>query len=187
MSSFSSIPIETGLSSPNVQRGWIYASVTDYELRGATESPEIAARRLRDCIAHARDQGSIVEFVQARDWTARRGEVPLERVRERLRAYRDAGLPLDFEGPLHTPRVDEPSRKRELNQRRDDGTPSPIVPAETDVEQRLRRWNAAQRSLDERWGPKTDSGQRRCDGAPAVDVAAGIARRHRNRGPERGR
>ena len=137
---------------------WIYASVTDYEPRSAAESPESAARRLRDCIERARDKGSIVEFVQARDWTARRGEVPLERVCERLRTYRDSGLPLDFEGPLHPPRID----KRELNQRGYDGTAAPIAPPEAEVEQRLRRWNAAERSLVEH-------------------------RRPRNRGPEHGR
>jgi hypothetical protein len=195
---------------------WIYASVTDYAPRSAAESPESAARRLRDCIERARDKGSIVEFVQMRDWTARRGEVPLERVRERLRTYRDSGLPLDFEGPLNPPRIDP----RELNQRRSDRTPAPIAPHETDVERRLRRWDAAERSLVEHRSQRTDRracqteaaaaartlevpraprdrrarperertevGRRRYDGPPPLDVAAAIARR-RDRGPERGR
>ncbi len=153
---------------------WIYASVTDYEPRGAAESPDSAARRLRACIARARDKGSIVEFVQERDWTARRGEVSVERVRERLRAYRDSGLPLDFEGPLHPPRMDDASRKRELNQRRYDWTPSPIAPPETEVERRLRRWNAADRSLDERRGERADSSPRDAKPPRAVERAVGV-------------
>ncbi len=64
---------------------WIYASVTGSEPRVRDESPERAAQRLRESIARATHKGSIVEFVQQRDWTARAGEVPLERVRERLR------------------------------------------------------------------------------------------------------
>ena len=67
---------------------WIYASVADYRLRAPTESTEQAFARLRDCIDRAKDRGSIVEFVQNRDWTARPGEVPLERVRERLRKWK---------------------------------------------------------------------------------------------------
>jgi hypothetical protein len=196
---------------------WMYASVTDYAPRGAAESPESAARRLRDCIGGAKNKGSIVEFVQARDGTARWGELSVERVRERLRAYRDSGLPLDLAGPLHPPRIDEASRKRELHQRRYDWTPSPVVPPETEVEQRLRRWNAAQRSLDEPRRPRADSSPCQTKPAPAGEVlrtpgarlarserektelnqrpydgaspldVAGLIARRRDRGPERGR
>ena len=156
---------------------WIYASVTDYEPRSAAESPESAARRLRDCIERARDKGSIVEFVQARDWTARRGEVPLERVCERLRTYRDSGLPLDFEGPLNPPRIDP----RELNQRRSDRTPAPIAPPQTAVEQRLRRWDAAQRTLDEHRGQQTDRYARQTEPAAAVARTLVVSRATRDR------
>jgi hypothetical protein len=83
---------------------WIYASVPDYEPRTTSESPERAFERLRACILRSRDKGSIVEFVQQRDWTARDGEVGLETVRERLREYRVSRFPLDFEGPLNPPK-----------------------------------------------------------------------------------
>ena len=82
---------------------WIYASVNTYEPAAPGESPETAEPRLRDCIAATPDKGTIVEFVQQRDWTARQGEVPLEVVRQRLRGYRESGLALDFEGPLTCP------------------------------------------------------------------------------------
>jgi hypothetical protein len=81
---------------------WIYATMNAYEpLPG--ESPDTASQRMRECIHRAADKGSIVEFVQHRDWTARQSEVPLEVVRERLRHYRDTGRLLDSEGPLTGP------------------------------------------------------------------------------------
>jgi hypothetical protein len=127
---------------------WIYARVADYEPRAANESPEKAFERLRASIARSGDKGSIVEFVQRRDRTAGAGEVGVETVRERLREYRASGLPLDFEGPLRPPQDRDPRADRELNRRRYDWTPSPPVPAETDVEQRLRRWREAQLAID---------------------------------------
>ena len=78
---------------------WIYASVGDYQPRAPHESGAHALARLRGCIQGARDKGTIVEFVQGRDAAARSAEVPLDRVRERLRAFRDDGIPLDLEGP----------------------------------------------------------------------------------------
>jgi hypothetical protein len=158
---------------------WIYASVTDCAPRSAAESPESAARRLRDCVERERDKGSIVEFVQARDWTARRGEVPLERVRERLRTYRDSGLPLDFEGPLNPPRLDD--RRRELNQRGHDGTAAPVVPPETEVERRLRRWDAAERSLVEHRSQRTDRRAHETEPAAAVARTLEVSRAPRDR------
>jgi hypothetical protein len=91
------VPGLTVLDHPNRDRivvarspggPWIYASVTDYEPRAPGEPESQALSRLRRSIDRAKDQGSIVEFVQQRDWTARRGEVPLEHVRERLREFR---------------------------------------------------------------------------------------------------
>src|ERR1019366_7501126 len=82
---------------------WIYASVTDYEPRAPGEPAADALSRLRYSIDRAKDKGSIVEFVQQRDWTARRGEVPLEHARERLREFCSTGRPLDFEGALQPP------------------------------------------------------------------------------------
>jgi hypothetical protein len=78
---------------------WIYASVTDYVHRGQGESAELASKRLRARIARSTDKGSIVEFVQHRDCAARHGELGLEEVRDRLRDYQVAGVPLDLSGP----------------------------------------------------------------------------------------
>src|ERR1700691_85270 len=79
---------------------WIYASVTEYEPRAPGEPAEHALSRLRHCIDRAKDKGSIVDFVQQRDGTARRAEVPLDHARERLREFLATGRPLDFEGAL---------------------------------------------------------------------------------------
>jgi hypothetical protein len=110
---------------------WIYASVTDYEPRAPGEPAEHALARLRHCIDRAKDKGSIVEFVQQRDWTARRGEVPLEHVRERLR-----------EGIARR-------RNPALNQRRYDwSAPVPNAPPGLEVDERLRRWREAQAAIN---------------------------------------
>ena len=151
---------------------WIYASVTDYAPRARGEPAEQALARLRHSIDRAKDKGSIVDFVQQRDWTARRGEVPLEHARERLREFCSTGRPLDFEGALRPspyasgrersadpakggpgPRAEvapgEGIARRsdpELHHRRHDG--SPPAPHETQVDERLRRWREAQAAVD---------------------------------------
>ncbi len=144
---------------------WIYASVPDYVPRVPGEPEAQALARLRHCIDRSTDKGSIVEFVQERDWTARRGEVPLERVRERLRAFHATGLGLDVDGPLRPPPYGrgregptDPTRvgphaggrpDPDLNRRRYDWTPPPPGgPQETPVEQRLRRWREAEVAID---------------------------------------
>ena len=146
---------------------WIYASVPDYVPRAPGEPEAQALARLQRCIDRSTDKGSIVEFVQERDSTARRGEVPLERVRERLRAFHATGLGLDWDGALRPPpygrgregptdptRVGPQAGGRpdpELNRRRYDWTPPPSGRPhehETQVEQRLRRWREAQAAID---------------------------------------
>jgi hypothetical protein len=154
---------------------WIYASVTDYEPRAPGEPAADALSRLRYSIDRAKDKGSIVEFVQQRDWTARRGEVPLEHARERLREFLATGRPLDFEGALQPPpyasgreRSADPARdgqgpgaevapgeviarrsNPDLNQRRYDWSPPlPNAPHETEVDERLRRWREAQAAVE---------------------------------------
>ncbi len=144
---------------------WIYASVPDYEPRAPREPEAHALARLRHCIHRSTDKGSIVEFVQERDSAARRGEIPLERVRERLRAFHATGLGLDVDGTLRPPPSGEgrkgptdPARDGpqaggrpdpEQNWRRYDWTPPPPGgPHETQVEQRLRRWREAQAAID---------------------------------------
>jgi hypothetical protein len=82
---------------------WIDASVTDSAPRAPGEPAEPVPSRLRPCIDRATGKGSIVDFVQQRDGTARRGEVPLDPARERLREFLAAGRPLDFEGTLQSP------------------------------------------------------------------------------------
>src|ERR1700722_18014804 len=81
----------------------IYASVSDYPPRALHESEAHALARLRSCVLGARDKGTVVEFVQGRDAVARSAEVPLDRIRERLRAFRDDGVALDLEGPRRSP------------------------------------------------------------------------------------
>jgi hypothetical protein len=143
---------------------WIYASVPDYVPRGSGEPEAQAVARLRHCIHRTTDKGSIVEFVQERD-SARRGEVSLERVRERLRAFEAIGLALDSDGALRPPPYGQgrkgptdPARDGpqtvvrpdpELHRRRYDWTPPPPGgPHETQLEQRLRRWREAQTAID---------------------------------------
>ena len=146
---------------------WIYASVPDYMLRAPSEPAEHALARLRSAIDRSKDKGTVVEFVQQRDPWARRGDVPLDQVRDRLRSFRATGLPLDFEGALAPPpyprgraRAIEQGRdplpsggsvgpKSELNRRRYDWTP-PVDsgPRETEVERRLRVWREAQAAID---------------------------------------
>jgi hypothetical protein len=154
---------------------WIYASVTDYEPRAPGEPAADALSRLRHSIDRAKDKGSIVDFVQQRDWTARRGEVPLEHARERLSDFLATGRPLDFEGALRPPpyasgreRSADPAKggprpgaevapgeviarrsNPELHERRYDGSPPvPNAPHETEVDERLRRWREAQAAVD---------------------------------------
>lgn len=148
---------------------WIYASVPDYALRAPSEPAEHALARLRSAIERSPDKGTIVEFVQQRDPWARRGDVPLDQVSDRLRAFRATGLPLDFEGALSPPpyprsreRAVDPDRdplpsggsvgpKSELNRRRYDWSP-PVDsgPRETEVERRLRQWREAQAAIERR-------------------------------------
>jgi hypothetical protein len=152
---------------------WIYASVPDYVTRAPGESEAHALARLRHSIHRATDKGSIVEFVQERDRTARHGEVPLERVRERLSTFRGTGLPLDFDGALRPPpygRGLEPSTDPtrdgpqaggrpdpELHRRRYDWTPPPPGgPRETEVEPRLRRWREAQAAIEAKVLPRPE-------------------------------
>ena len=148
---------------------WIYASVPDYTLRAPSEPAAQALARLRGAIDRSRDKGTIVEFVQQRDPLARRGEVAVDQVRDRLRSFRVTGLPLDFEGALRPPpypggrertleRGGEPlptdgsvRPNPELNSRRYDWTPSVDGgPRETEVERRLRQWREAQTAIEVR-------------------------------------
>jgi hypothetical protein len=148
---------------------WIYASVPDYTLRAPSEPEEQALARLRSALDRSQDKGTIVEFVQQRDPSSHRAEVPLDQVRDRLRSFRAAGLPLDFEGALSPPpyprrreRAVERDRdpvpasesggpQSELNRRRYDWSP-PIEngPRESEVERRLRAWREAQAAIDRR-------------------------------------
>ncbi len=148
---------------------WIYASVPDYTLRAPSEPAEQALARLRSAIGRSQDKGTLVEFVQQRDPWARRGDVLVEQVRDRLRTFRATGLPLDFEGALSPPpyprgraRAIERDRdavpsvgsvgpQSELNRRRYDWNP-PVDngPRETEVERRLREWREGQAAIDRR-------------------------------------
>jgi len=148
---------------------WVYASVPDYAPRAASEPAEHALARLRSAIHRSPDTGTVVEFVQQRDPWARRGDVPLDQVRDRLRSFRATRLPLDFEGALCPPPYPR-GRERaleqggdprpaggssgpqsELNRRHYDRSPPVDSSArETDVERRLRAWREAQAAIDRR-------------------------------------
>jgi hypothetical protein len=158
---------------------WMYASVTDYAPRGPGEPAEQALSRLRHSIDRAKDRGSLVEFVEQRDFTARRGEVPLDRVRSCLREFRATGLPLDFEGALRPPPYGPPAEpslapprdaraaddripsgdagaprsRPDLYRRRYDWTPPDDAPRDPEVERRLRQWRDAQAAIDRRQVP----------------------------------
>jgi hypothetical protein len=151
---------------------------------------------LRRAIDTTTDRGSIVEFVQQRDGTARRGEVSLERVRERLRDHCALGVPLNVESALRPPpygggrdgaqpgqqippgRAVVPGRNPELNRRRYDWSPPvPNAPPETEVVQRLRRWREAQAAIDLKIrGAREVSGPSRSP-APATVTPSAVAAR----------
>jgi hypothetical protein len=155
---------------------WIYASVPDYQRGSPSESERQALTRLRACIERSDDKGSIVEFVQSREGTPRARDVPIDRVRQRLREFRATG-PLDVEDALRSTaratgrerspdashassQVDarglsddegNPRTGLGLNRRRYDWTPPPVVGArEVEVEERLRRWREADATVERR-------------------------------------
>jgi hypothetical protein len=150
---------------------WIYASVNDYPPRAPHEPEAHATARLRACIQFARDKGTIVEFVERQDARALESERPLERVRERLRAFRATGVALDVEerrpppsrdvdrAPVPAPRNDrhpteseglQVRRAPELGQRRYDWSPPIPKVQEREVDQRLRQGREAQANIDDR-------------------------------------
>ena len=163
----------------------IYASVPDYAPRAAGEPAEQALARLRQSIDRTKDRGSIVEFVQQRDWTARRGEVPLELARKRLRDFCATGRSLDFEGPLRPPPYGE-SRERSVNPPRDAPPPGAPVAAREAVA-RSRNPELNQRRYD--WSPPVPNGPREAEveSAPAPGArGAGGHRAQGRRAPRRG-
>jgi len=106
---------------------WVYASLTDYKLRGPAEPPEHAFERLRECIERTADKGSVVEFVQHCERVAQQRERSSEQIREHLRAWLDTERGLSRDGRM------------------------PIDPAPVDqsaVRERLQRWQEAQRAID---------------------------------------
>ncbi len=155
---------------------WIYAGIADCAPRAPGETGAHALERLRVCIARTSDKGTIVEFVQRRDWTAPTSEVTLERVRERLREFRDEGVPLDAYGALSPPRsiaprardaatsmevaagpnvptpLAERSREQSGDRTATDGMPVRLGTVLAGVEERLRRWQEAERNLEQTRG-----------------------------------
>jgi hypothetical protein len=179
---------------------WMYASVTDYAPRAPGEPAEQALSRLRHSIDRAKDKGSLVEFVQQRDWTARRGEVPLDRVRSCLREFRATGLPLDFDGALRPPPYGTPGEPSlgpargaqrsddripsgdagvrrsspDLHRRRYDWAPPEDAPGDPELERRLRQWRDAQAANDQRQVPPSSATrpEPRPNPGAAIDRAA---------------
>jgi hypothetical protein len=192
---------------------WVYASLTNYKLRGPAEPPEHAFERLRECIERTPDKGSVVEFVQHCERVAQQRERRSEQVREHLRAWLDTERGLERDGRMPT-------------------GPGPVD--QSAVQERLQRWQEAQRAIDckidrvnaptaphqERLTvkdatsvasvdksrvprevsrdptgsiapspEKVSLGRRRYDWTPPIDstVAKALGHAARDRGPERGR
>jgi hypothetical protein len=126
---------------------WVYARLEDYTLRAPEEAADRAYARLRECAQRARDRGTIVEFVQSTQRVLGRDEVSLERVREHLRAWEHARRAL--EAPREQ-RMTVEGARHALHRRLGDWLPSPPPgqPAFSDVQDRLRRWQEAQRAID---------------------------------------
>jgi len=118
---------------------WIYASLTDYKLRGPGERPEHALERLRECIERTPDKGSVVEFVQHCERAAGQRERSSEQVCEHLRAWLDTERGLGRDGRMAA----ESERS---------------VPAvdQSAVQERLSRWQEAQRAIEVRLGRATE-------------------------------
>jgi hypothetical protein len=129
-------------------RGGIYARVPDYGPRQSAESENLARIRLRDAIMRSSDTGSIVELVRSRERMAGRPEPDLQRVCEHLTAWQETSRGLR-----------QGAHRKDLGRRMGDWTPSPVSPdaaTASEVEQRLERWRAAQRSIDRRLGLQAD-------------------------------
>jgi len=154
---------------------WLYASANAHEPGPKGESSDHATQRLRGCIAAAIDKGSIVDFVLHRDRAARGEQVSLERVRDRLREYRQWGLPLDFDGPLARPSDLAPIRPV-LDRPREDRPSADGRFGHRDVAHEV---SGANRRVDPR--------RRRYNGMPTPTAAREMPRGPRGRSPERGR
>jgi hypothetical protein len=151
---------------------WIFASLPYYTPRGGEESADRSRERLRDCIARTPDQGWVVEFVQHCERVSGRREPSVDEVRDHLRAWQEverARIPaapalVGGGAPSHKSEVHAHStmehaltgaaRDASLNRRIGDWFPSPapLIPNETEVQARLRRWQEAQRAIDLKLG-----------------------------------
>jgi hypothetical protein len=182
---------------------WIFASLPYYTPRGGDEPAHRSRERLRDCIARTPDQGWVVEFVQHCERVTGRREPSLDEVRDHLRAWEDverariptAPTPLRGGAPPEKSEVRAPSAAEPtlagvapdapLDRRMGDRFPSlaPLIPNETEVQERLRRWQEAQRAIDLKLGrpaehasprlaPPTGADSRGVDtGLPSAELA----------------
>jgi hypothetical protein len=152
---------------------WLYASINGHEPGPKGESIDRATRRLRECVAATRDKGSIVEFVLHREGSARQGDVRLDMVRERLREYRESGLPLAMDGPMDPLKVASRSPPvLDAGEERRSQEP-PTLPSETD--------NGVARQSQH-----SDLARRRYEWVPPP-LARELPRSPRGRSPERDR
>jgi hypothetical protein len=161
---------------------WIFASLPYYTPRGGEEPADRSRERLRDCIVRTPDQGWVVEFVQHYERVSGRPEPSVDEVREHLRAWQEvkrAGIPAAPTPPekseVRAPSAAEPAlagaaRDASLNRRIGDWTPSPVslIPNETEVQERLRRWKEAQRAIDLKLARPAEHAQPR----PAPSIGA---------------
>ncbi len=131
-----------------LEGGGIYARIPDYSLRAEDEREELARRRLRDCIGHSGETGTLVELVRGEERRFGRPEPDLEAVRRHLASWQNARELAQNEG-LWDPGGALRGRMR-------DGTPSPTshdFPGAPEVQARLDRWREAQRIVDGKLAP----------------------------------
>jgi hypothetical protein len=167
---------------------WIFASLPYYTPRGGEEPADRSRERLRDCIVRTPDQGWVVEFVQHCERVSGRPEPSVDEVRGHLRAWQEAergGIPAaptplrggtpPHKSEVHAPSAAEPAlaratRNASLNRRIGDWFPSPapLIPNETEVQERLRRWQEAQRAIDLKLGRPAEHASPR----PAPSIGA---------------
>jgi hypothetical protein len=172
---------------------WIYASLAECAPRRAKESAEETRERLREGITRTADKGTILEFEQRRERMEGRGELSREALCARLRAWagvereaaeprsRGRARPLDG-GPEAAAGGRPPDRsgvdaKLALNQHRYDWSPAPFGVEQTQLQDRLRRWDEAQRHVERALGRSQ----------PSLEHAPGGFSHPKRSGPERGR
>jgi len=148
---------------------WIYASLAECAPAFPEESPDETRRRLREGIARTADKGTVIEFEQRLARIGGLGDLSLEHVRERLRACvgidarevmpgraldvatMDADANPEPAAPNPVRGARDLDAKLAMNRRHVDGSPS-LRADVAQLQDRLARWDQAQRHIDEALG-----------------------------------